>query len=190
MIEKGVFGNGIHYVHFGKGKNVLLVFSGGPGNTLPSGFMIRVFGHFKQLAKHHVIYVLARKSGLPKGYTTQNMAEDYATVIENEFNRESLDVMGMSYGGLIAQHLAADHPELIRRLILAMTAYRFSEKGSKLDMRFAKLLSEGKRSAASRSLSPFVLGSTIKKSLFKFLMGLMGPFIFRVMHHFCFTFYQ
>ena len=73
--------------------------------------------------------------------------------------------MGMSYGGLIAQHLAADHPELIHRLILAMSVYRFSEEGNKLDMRFAELLSEGKRSAASRSLSPIVKGGRTKKRL-------------------------
>lgn len=86
MVEKGVFGNGIPYVRFGKGENILLGFSGGPGNTLPSGFMIRVLGHFKHLAKHYVIYVLARKSGLPKGYSTRDMAEDYATVIKDEFD--------------------------------------------------------------------------------------------------------
>lgn len=82
MVEKGVFRNGIPYVRFGKGESIFLVFSGGPGTTLPSGFMVRVFGHFKHLAKHYVIYVLARKTGLPKGYTTRDMAEDYATVIK------------------------------------------------------------------------------------------------------------
>jgi pimeloyl-ACP methyl ester carboxylesterase len=178
MVEKRVFRNGIPYVRFGKGKNILLVFSGGPGNTLPSGFMIRVLGHFKQLSKHYVIYELARRSGLPNGYSTRDMAEDYATVIKDEFNGGPLDVMGMSYGGLIAQHLAADYPELIYRLILAMSVYRFSEEANELDMRFAELLSEGKRSAASRSLSPIVKGGRIKKSLFKFLMGLIGPFVF------------
>ena len=177
MVEKGVFENGIPYVRFGKGKGILLAFSGGPGNTLPSGFMIRVIGHFKHLAKHYVIYVLARKSGLPKGYTTRDMAEDYATVIKDEFDGGPLDVMGLSYGGLIAQHLAADHPELIDHLILAMSVYRFSEEGNKLDMRFAELLSEGKRSAASRSLSPIVKGGRTKKGLFKFLMGLIGSFV-------------
>ena len=45
--------------------------------------------------------------------------------------------MGMSYGGLIAQHLAADHPELIHRLVIAMSVYRFSEEGNKLEMRLA-----------------------------------------------------
>ena len=120
---------------------------------------------------------MSRKSGLPEGYTTRDMAEDYATVIEDEFDGRPLDIIGMSYGGLIAQHLAAGHPELIHHLILAMSVYQFSEEGNKLDMRFAELLSEGKRSAASRSLNPIVKGGRTKKSLFKFLMGLIGPLV-------------
>ena len=50
MVEKGLFSNGIQYIRFGKGDDILLVFIGGPGNTLPSGFMLRVFGQFGAIA--------------------------------------------------------------------------------------------------------------------------------------------
>ena len=175
MVEKGVFSIGIPYVRFGEGEKTLLVFSGGPGNTLPSGFMIQVFGHFKHLSKSFVIYVMSRKSGLPEGYTTRDMAEDYATVIREEFNGEPHDVMGTSYGGLIAQHLAADHPELVRRLVIAMSVYRFSEEGNELDMRYAELLSEGKKKEALRSLEPIIEGGRVKKAFMKFFMGYIAP---------------
>lgn len=56
------------------------------------------------------------------------MDEDYSRVIKDEFNGEALDIMGTSYGGLIVKHLAADHPELIRRLVIARSVYRFIEK--------------------------------------------------------------
>jgi pimeloyl-ACP methyl ester carboxylesterase len=177
MVEKGVFSNGIQYIRFGKGDNTLLVFSGGPGNTLPSGFMIRVFGQFKHIAKSYVVYVSGRKSDLPEGYTTRDMAEDYAAVIRDEFDGGPLDVMGMSYGGLIAQHLAADHPELIRRLIIAMSCYRFSEEGNELDMRYAELLSEGKKRDALKSLEPIIEGGRIQKAVMKFFMGYVGPLL-------------
>jgi pimeloyl-ACP methyl ester carboxylesterase len=177
MVEKGVFSNGIPYVCFGKGEDTLLVFSGGPGNTLPSGFMMRFFGQFKHLSKNCVVYVMGRKGGLPEGYTTRDMAEDYATVIKEEFDGESFDVMGMSYGGLIAQHLAVDHPELVRRLVIAMSVYQFSEEGNELDLRYAELLSEGKKRAALRSLAPIIEGGRIKKCLLKFFMGYIGPLL-------------
>jgi pimeloyl-ACP methyl ester carboxylesterase len=175
MVEKGIFSNGIPYVRFGKGDGILLVFSGGPGNTLPSGFMLRVFSQFKHISKSYVVYMLGRKTELPEGYTTRDMSEDYAEVIRDEFDGGPLDVMGMSYGGLIAQHLAADHPELIRRLVIAMSVYRFSEEGNKLDMRYAELLSEGKKRDALRSLGAIIEGGRIKKGLLKFFMGYIGP---------------
>jgi len=175
MVEKGVYSNGIPYVRFGKGEKVLLVFSGGPGSFLPSGFMLRVFNEFKHLAKHYTIYMMSRKTGLPEGYTTRDMAEDYATIVKDKFDGGPLDVMGMSYGGLIAQHLAADHPELIRRLVIAMAAYQLSDEGKKLDMKFAELLSEGKTRAALSSIAAIIEGGKIKRSVMKFFMGLFGP---------------
>lgn len=114
LVKKGVFDNGIPYVRFGKCERVLLFFGGGPGAYLPSTFMIKVLGNFKHLAKHYDICAVSRKSQLPEGYTTRDMSEDYAELVRNEFNGGPVDVMGTSYGGLIAQHLAADHPELIR----------------------------------------------------------------------------
>jgi len=175
MAVKGVFGNGVPYVRFGEGRRTLLVFSGGPGNSLPSGLTLRVFNQFKHLSKDYVIYMMSRKTGLPKGYTTQDMSEDYATVIRDEFDGGPLDAMGMSYGGLIAQHLAADHPELIRRSVIAMAAYRLCDEGKKVDMSFAELLSQGRRRAAFRSLSPVIDGGGLRKGLSKFLIGLLGP---------------
>jgi len=177
MVEKGVFSNGVPYVRFGKGERILLVFSGGPGNVLPSGLMIRVFGHLKHLSKSFVIYAMSRKSGLPQGYTTRDMAEDYATIIRDEFDGGPVDLMGTSYGGLIAQHLAADHPELIRRLVIAMSVYRFSEEGNELDMKSAQLLSEGKKREALKTLYPILEGGKIKKAFMKFFMGYLAPLV-------------
>lgn len=177
MVEKGVFSNGIPYVRFGESEKALLVFTGGPGNVLPSGFMIRVFDHFKHLSKNYVIYAMSRKGGLPEGYTTRDMAEDYATVIREEFDGEPQNVMGTSYGGLIAQHLAADHPELVRRLVIAMSVYRFSEEGNKVDMKSAQFLSEGKAKKALRALYPILEGGRIKKAFMKFFMGYIAPLV-------------
>ena len=43
-----------------------------------------------------------------------------------------VDVMGLSTGGLIAQHLALRHPELVWRLVLAVTGARIAEPGRQL----------------------------------------------------------
>jgi len=60
------------------------------------------------------------------------MAEDFTTVIKDEFEGSSVDAIGESYGGLIAFPLAASHPRFIRRLVIAMFAYRFSTEDAQL----------------------------------------------------------
>lgn len=50
------------------------------------------------------------------------MADDVARLIDN-LGIESAHVMGISMGGRIAQELAIEHPEKLRRLVLASTDY-------------------------------------------------------------------
>jgi pimeloyl-ACP methyl ester carboxylesterase len=57
------------------------------------------------------------------------MAADYAEVIRTEIlpaHGGAVDVIGLSTGGPIAQDLAVDHPELVSRLVLSLTADRLS----------------------------------------------------------------
>ncbi len=124
-----------------------------------------------------MIYVVTRKFGLPEGYTTRDMSEDYAAMIRDEFDGGPVDVVGVSYGGLIAQHLAADHPDLIRRLVITMAAYRVGDEGKQLDIRFAELMSQGKTREAFTTMISILYPGGIKKHLFKFFIWLFGSLI-------------
>jgi len=80
--------------------------------------------------------------------------------------------MGMSYGGLIAQHFAADHSDLVRRLVIAMAAYRVSDAGKEADRRAAELEAQGKRAEAyATAMSSEYRG--VKKHFFKSLVFLV-----------------
>jgi pimeloyl-ACP methyl ester carboxylesterase len=54
----------------------------------------------------------------------------YAPVIRDEFG--PVDVMALSTGGLIAQHLALRHPALVRRLVLVVTGARIANAGRQI----------------------------------------------------------
>ncbi len=176
----GYFRNGIPYIRFGSGPRNLVIFSGGPGNELPSGLMLRMLTwSFKRLAEHFTVYLVTRKSGLPIGYSTRDMSEDYAIMIRDELGGP-VDIMGMSYGGLIAQHFAADHPELVLRLVIAMAAYRVGDMGKELDRRAAELEAQGKRAEAyATAMSSEYRG--VKKHFFKSIVflvfSLFGPLV-------------
>lgn len=141
------FANGMPYRRFGSGPRPLLVMWGGPGNDLPSGLVPFLKHNWKPLLKDYTVYVVSRRSGLPLGYTTRQMADDLAETIRQEF-QPPVDVMGISFGGMIVQHLGADHGELVRRLVIAMAAHTLSDRGRTLDSMYSRHASRGEWGAA------------------------------------------
>jgi pimeloyl-ACP methyl ester carboxylesterase len=69
------------------------------------------------------VFYLNRRVGLPLGVTMPMLATEHADALRAEFG-EPVDVLGLSTGGSIAQQLAADHPDVIRRLVLISTGCR------------------------------------------------------------------
>jgi pimeloyl-ACP methyl ester carboxylesterase len=171
-IEKGHFKNGIPFIKFGNAERILASFAGGPGNEMPSNLMLRMMmKSFEPFTEDYTVYMMTRKSNLPSGYSTRDMSEDYATVIRDELGCP-VDVIGTSYGGLIAQHLGADHPELVRRLVLALAACKVSDAGKELDTQVARFQSQGKWAKAYATAVSGMYQRGIKKYLFMLLMHL------------------
>ncbi len=141
----GTFKNGIPYLRFGAGAKTLLFFAGGPGNLVPTGFGASGFTRgMKAFCEEYTIYLVTRKSGLPEGYTTQNMSDDYAELIRQEFGGHVDLILGMSYGGLIAQHFAADYPDLFDHLVITVSAHKISDAAKQIDAQYADLIHQRK----------------------------------------------
>jgi pimeloyl-ACP methyl ester carboxylesterase len=93
-------------------------------NKAPTGRALRLLGWaHKRYTGDYTVYQVGRRPGLPAGHTTRDMAEDYASWIGARFEGP-VDVIGFSTGGEVAQYLAADHGELVRRLVLSDTGCR------------------------------------------------------------------
>ena len=112
------------YVRFGSGERVLIMLPGlGDGLRTVKGTAFPMALMYRKLAKDFTIYMFSRKNDLPEGHTTRDMAYDLAEAME-ALGIEKASVLGVSMGGMIAQHLAIDHPEKIEKLILVVTAPR------------------------------------------------------------------
>ena len=112
------------YVSFGQGKKNLILLPG-----LSDGLMT-VRGKAALLAKpyrvffdKYTVYMFSRKDKLPEGCTIREMAADQARAMKT-LGIETASIMGVSQGGMIAQYFAIDYPEMIEKLIIAVSAPR------------------------------------------------------------------
>lgn len=133
-LQYGDFFNNISYVRWGTGTKTMIIFPGGPGNTVPTSFLIKnLYREFEPFTEKYTIYLISRKKGQPKGYSTRDMSNDYAEIIRRNFDGHVNLIIGTSYGGMIAQHFAADHPELFDHIVIAIAAHRMSDIGQRYE---------------------------------------------------------
>lgn len=115
---------GAEYIRFGTGSKTLILLPGlGDGLRTMKGTALPMALYYRCLARDYTVYMFSRKSSVPAGSSTRNMAGDLAEAME-ELGISSACVVGVSMGGMIAQHLAADYPERVEKLVLVVTAAR------------------------------------------------------------------
>ena len=107
------------YIRFGSGKRTLIMIQGLntrgiKGAALSLAYMYRIF------AKEYTVYLFDRRPVVYDGITVRDMAADIASAMD-ALGLRNADVFGTSHGGMIAQYLAIDRPDLVRRLVLAVT---------------------------------------------------------------------
>ena len=110
------------YARFGTGKQYLIMLPGlGDGLRSVKGTALPMALLYRMFAKDYTVFMFSRRQDIPQGFTTRDMARDLASAMDI-LGIPRADILGVSMGGMIAQHLAADHPEKVGKLILAVTA--------------------------------------------------------------------
>ena len=117
----------MHYAAFGRGPKKLIALPGlSDGLTTVKGKALVLSVPFKKFLKDYTVYMFSRKNDMPEGYTIRQMAADQAEAMKI-LGIDKACVMGVSQGGMVAQYLAIDYPELVDKLILAVTAASANE---------------------------------------------------------------
>ena len=112
------------FIRFGNGKKTLVMIPGvGDGLKTVKGMAVPFAVMYRALAKDFTVYVFSRRTELPDGMTTRDMAEDLNAAME-ALGLSGAAVAGVSQGGMIAQWLAVDHPDKVEKLVLAVTLSR------------------------------------------------------------------
>ncbi len=107
------------YITFGSGTKPLVMIQGLntrgiKGAALSLAHMYRIF------RKDYKVYLFDRRPVVQEGITVRHMASDIAAAMD-KLGVTNADVFGVSQGGMIAQYLAIDRPDLVKKLVLAVT---------------------------------------------------------------------
>lgn len=110
------------YITFGNGKKPLVMIQGLntrgiKGTAFPLAYMYRIF------AKDYKVYLFDRKENISGDITVRELASDIAAAMD-ALKISNADIFGVSQGGMIAQYLAIDRPDLVKKLVLAVTLSR------------------------------------------------------------------
>ena len=115
---------GTDYIRFGCGEKVLVMIPGvGDGLKTVKGMALPFALLYRSMAREFTVYVFSRRAELAPHATTREMAEDLNAAMD-ALGLSGCCVLGVSQGGMIAQWLALDHPEKVKKLVLTVTLAR------------------------------------------------------------------
>lgn len=115
----------MNYITFGKGERPLIMIQGLStrsikGASLSLAYMYRLF------AKDYKVYLFDRRENIGESITVRELAADIALAMD-ALEIKNADIFGVSQGGMIAQYLAIDRPDLVNKLVLAVTLSKNNE---------------------------------------------------------------
>jgi pimeloyl-ACP methyl ester carboxylesterase len=108
----------IAYKIIGRGKPLILIAGSGAGMDMWDPTLL------KQLSVNHTVIIFDNRGkgqtsvGIVKNMTMSQFANDTAGLIDGLEIKEPVDILGVSFGGFIAQELSLLHPDKVDRLIL------------------------------------------------------------------------
>ena len=117
------------YIKFGSGSKYFVMI---PGISLKSITLSAkaIADAYCDFAEDYTVFVFDRRKNVQQGYSLEQMADDTAVAMRS-IGISNAYVFGASQGGMISQFLAANHPDLVGKLVLGSTMSRPNELSDK-----------------------------------------------------------
>jgi len=161
------------YIRFGRGKKHLIILPGlGDGLQTVKGTALPMSLMYRTLAKDYTVWAFSRRNRLREGCTTRDMARDQVQAMDL-LGIQRADLLGVSMGGMIAQHLAADFPERVGKLVLVVTAARPNPLLREAMEEWAELAGQGDHTAFMESNLRRIYSETYYRKN-KWMLPLLG----------------
>ncbi|WP_207795460.1 alpha/beta fold hydrolase [Cryobacterium zongtaii] len=174
----GTWPGGMPFLAVGAGPPLVFLAGITPNHEPPTGsdrrFQTRQLLPF---AASRRVWWVNRRPGLEPGATMADIAADYANAMLRRFD-EPVDVIGQSTGGSVALQLAADHPAVVKRLVIVSAAYRLGDEGRDTQLRTADNVLDGRPRAASAEMMRMLGAGAQSRRLLAALGWLVGARFF------------
>lgn len=115
----------MNYITFGKGEKPLILIQGLSIRSI-KGAAFSVAYMYRMFARDYKVYLFDRRENISDSITVRNLATDIAMAMDT-LKITNADIFGVSQGGMIAQYLAIDRPDLVNQLVLAVTLSKNNE---------------------------------------------------------------
>ncbi|WP_211370109.1 alpha/beta fold hydrolase [Nonomuraea turkmeniaca] len=172
-MDTGTLAHGLPYYTVGSGRPLVVLRWFTPDHANPTGWALRMERRtMDPLGRHFHVYAVNRAPGMAEGTTMADIAGRHADALAERFG-EPVDVLGMSSGGSLALQLAADHPEVVRRLVVAGAAYTLTPLTREVQRSYTEAVAAGRRGAHHQA--PLVGRTALTRALFRPLLWLADP---------------
>ena len=170
----GTLRGGMTYLRIGSGEPLVFIPGLLPHNEATVGMARTIFAaQLEPYAKSRRVWWINRRPGLAPDATMAALARDYAEALRRQFGRP-VDVVGESTGGSIALQLAADHPDVVKRLVIVSAAYRLSRPGADAQLRVAREVQAGRPRQAGAEIMGLLGASPASRRVLRAVGWLIG----------------
>lgn len=152
----------VPFIRFGEGKKILVVL---PGLSYDD-FFDKAEDIEKSYSIFHgefTVYLIDRNLYPKENYSIEDMAFDTIETLEKSGLNE-VYLYGVSMGGMVAQKIAIEKPELVKKLVLCSTLSRKNETMSKVLTRWQSLAKTGDISSLASDMNKTIYSAeTLEK---------------------------
>ncbi|TFD52231.1 alpha/beta hydrolase [Cryobacterium frigoriphilum] len=175
----GTLSPGLTYLTIGSGEPLVVIPGLLPNHEALTGRARQAQAEMlKPLAVNRRVWWVNRKPGLQPETTIEQIAGDYAEALRQKFSGP-VDVLGTSTGGCIALQLAADHPDMVNRLVVASAAYRLSPPARAAQWEAARQLEAEQPRRAAAAIVPLLSTNPAGQRMLRALAWFGGATLFK-----------
>jgi pimeloyl-ACP methyl ester carboxylesterase len=177
-IERATMGR-LPSAALGAGPAVAVLAGLSPTTGVDGDWIVRgTLGSVANLSGAHRVVLFNRRPHLRRGMSMAELAAEQADAIREGLT-PPVDVIGMSTGGSLALQLAADHPDVVRRLVVISAACRLGPKGKRLQRRVAARIRAGAPRQALAVLASDLVPAGRGQTVAAGLAWLIGPTVIK-----------